>query len=544
MTPRTKGARTQNVSNVRSEADFIAPTASSRSRSRLGGALVGRAVRRVDLPWWIFGGAFILFLCTLYPGVGGRFQYGDAAKWQYIGRIGGIAHPPGSPLYVIVSGLFAWLPLGVPVGQRVEILSALASALATALISASSRRLGQSTFASVFAALAFATSEATWTFATEAEVYALLGLAVAFVIHRSIVWAETNRLRDLVLMLLAASMGMGVHYAAVALAPAMAAWIAVVAPRTFKNPWAWTAALASLVVGSLPFVALWTRMRSGSAPYSEAGGTSGQAFVDFVLVAQYRASLHAHSLRELWFERSGFAIAALGRSLGPVMLLAPVGLTRGWRGGDRKQRAAVIGLAIVATGALVLIATHDGGDERGESIPALVACVLFAAWALDARRIGLLAGLALTLALGVSTGRELARAAISPMVRDTDEIHDYPFDVECVIAGAENGAVIIPPFADYGARQIVLYHRFVDAKVAERGLAFEWLDSAPAGWAWAPAVFSPSASDTRPVYVFRRDHAQKLTRLGYRLTERHYSDLSCITDHPATAFFRMVRPRP
>ena len=66
---------------------------------RLAGALVPAGVGLL---------AFVVYLQTLLPGVG----WGDIARFQYVARVWGIPHRFGYPLYIVLSRLFGYLPVG------------------------------------------------------------------------------------------------------------------------------------------------------------------------------------------------------------------------------------------------------------------------------------------------------------------------------------------------------------------------------------------------------------------------------------------------
>jgi hypothetical protein len=50
--------------------------------------------------------ALAVYVRTLYPGL---TLHGDTPKFQYLGSVLGTAHPPGYPLYVLVSYCFSKL---------------------------------------------------------------------------------------------------------------------------------------------------------------------------------------------------------------------------------------------------------------------------------------------------------------------------------------------------------------------------------------------------------------------------------------------------
>src|SRR6185503_20312631 len=74
---------------------------------------------------WLVGAmvaliTFGVYLKTLFPGLGGG---GDSAKFQYVGSVLGTPHPPGYPLYVLVSFCFAQIPFGT-LAWRINAMSA------------------------------------------------------------------------------------------------------------------------------------------------------------------------------------------------------------------------------------------------------------------------------------------------------------------------------------------------------------------------------------------------------------------------------------
>ena len=52
--------------------------------------------------------ALALYVATLQPDLGGPE---DTPKFQFLGYVLGTAHPPGYPLYVVLSHLFVQLPI-------------------------------------------------------------------------------------------------------------------------------------------------------------------------------------------------------------------------------------------------------------------------------------------------------------------------------------------------------------------------------------------------------------------------------------------------
>ena len=63
--------------------------------------------------------AFIVYLQTLLPSVG----WGDIARFQYVAKIWGVPHRFGYPLYIALSRLFGYLPVG-DLAYRINLMSA------------------------------------------------------------------------------------------------------------------------------------------------------------------------------------------------------------------------------------------------------------------------------------------------------------------------------------------------------------------------------------------------------------------------------------
>ena len=95
--------------------------------------------------------ALAVYVRTLYPGLNG---IGDTPKFQFLGKILGTPHPPGYPVYLLLSWLFSQLPLG-NLAWRINLLSAVSAASAAALLFLLLRRLECRSLVAAAVALAF-----------------------------------------------------------------------------------------------------------------------------------------------------------------------------------------------------------------------------------------------------------------------------------------------------------------------------------------------------------------------------------------------------
>ena len=97
-----------------------------------------RASRTRETLWALAIGvaALVLYLATLQPDFGGPE---DTPKFQFLGYVLGTAHPPGYPLYVLLSHLFVKLPIRT-IAYRANLFSAVMAAVACVIAYAIARR--------------------------------------------------------------------------------------------------------------------------------------------------------------------------------------------------------------------------------------------------------------------------------------------------------------------------------------------------------------------------------------------------------------------
>ena len=138
--------------------------------------------------------AVVVYVRTLAPGLVGVL---DTPMFQFIGRVLGVAHNPGYPLYVLLTFPFSYLPIGsLRVShQPVFGVAGRDRRRADVLLA---RRLGCRRLVALVAALGLAFGEVFWSQAVIAEVYTLHAAIVAGVLLALMVWAA-NRPRGVLL---------------------------------------------------------------------------------------------------------------------------------------------------------------------------------------------------------------------------------------------------------------------------------------------------------------------------------------------------------
>jgi hypothetical protein len=119
--------------------------------------------------------ALAVFVMTLQR----TLPAGDSGELIAVAWNGGVAHPPGYPLYTLLAGAWARaFAFGEP-ALRLAVFSAVCMAAAAGLLAAALRKLGASAWAAGAAALAWAFCAPAWKMALVAEVFALNSLLAA-----------------------------------------------------------------------------------------------------------------------------------------------------------------------------------------------------------------------------------------------------------------------------------------------------------------------------------------------------------------------------
>lgn len=444
---------------------------------------------RTDIIWASLtgGAALALFVATLQPGFGGPE---DTPKFQFLGYVLGTAHPPGYPLYVLLSNLFVRLPIRT-IAYRANLFSAVTAAVACALVYVIARQLGSGRWPACTAALGLATGASFWLSAVYAEVYGLAALMAALTMTLFLDWRARGGAGRLLLSLAAFSAGMGNHLTLIGIVPACLLYV-VLRDRRVLTPRVVAAAAGLLLLGAAQYGLIILRTHQG-APYLESEAHSLSELATVMTAQRFADKRFAFTASQVLTDHLPATLRVIDGELGGAgLLMLAAGCIAAV--GARSAPAAVV--AGAGAGMFVMVLNLQG-DLKGFITPVMVFVWPFAAlgvtalaewlgtWRLDRRGVGVIAFAAAT-AMPAANVRANYRDA--DRSRDTDAAR---FHTAMFAQLPDRAAFVIE---DYASNMALCYYLFTGEAGPSRGIARVGFDG----------VQVREAGRTRPVFAFAR----------------------------------------
>lgn len=202
----------------------------------------------------------LLYLFTLAPGL----LPADNGEFQLVGSTLGIAHPPGFPLYTLLSHMMTWLPLAATPAYKINLLSVFSSTATLGLVYLTVLRLTERHLAAGTAVLALGTATTFWAQATTANIRSLTALFAALAIYALIRhWQEkTQTDRYLILFAAALSLGFTHHLSLAFMGLIFGLSLLLMDPGFFKTPARWQRPFLAALSGLIPL--LYLPLRAGA----------------------------------------------------------------------------------------------------------------------------------------------------------------------------------------------------------------------------------------------------------------------------------------
>ena len=383
------------------------------------------------------------YTSTLLPGVG--FS-GDTAKFQFLGKILGIPHPTGYPLYLVLNNLFVTLfPFG-SVAYKANLLSAVFATGGCVVLFKLLEYLGLKPLLALSVALALGLSRILWSQAVVAEVYTLHLLLMVSVIYALARWHSGEEKMFYVATGLYA-LSFGNHLTSITLLPAFIYMTLATNYKAFIQPRKVLWVLGVVILGALQYSYLFWRYFNPDVYYAEV--FNGSNLITYVTGGDFKNVMFTYTGQQLWGERLPFVLTLLSRSL-PLWGLAALGAVVGLK----RHKHVTLGVLIYFFSHTFYAMNYDIPDIAVYFIP----CTL---------GLALLGGVALLALQNLEgEGRSIAAAPLLliPLVllllnyRSVDMSQQTADQrgVEAVLAAVQERAVILTP--NYNTYEYFLYY--------------------------------------------------------------------------------------
>lgn len=297
----------------------------------------------------------------------------------------GVAHPPGFPLWVMLTHIATMLPLG-SIAVRANLASAFFAALACAMTALAAGEVTKRWQAMLVAGLSLTFARTLWGYATVTEVYALNAFLIACVLWLMLSWRNKKDMRRLYLAAIVFGLALGVHHVTVGLT---LIGIAVFVLRTvsfdfFKTRQFVIAAL--LASGAVIVVYAYLPLAASRGPLMNWGDPeTGERFVRHVTAKQYRVYINASNQGSQIDDIARY----VGREFGPALLALALSLY-GFFAAWRRDRTLFWLLTLVFGAACAWMLIYPiVNDEDAYLLPAFLAMAIaagFGAFALSEKR--------------------------------------------------------------------------------------------------------------------------------------------------------------
>lgn len=316
-----------------------------------------------------------LYMATLLPDVG----VWDTGEFQTLGPVLGIAHPTGYPTYT----LLLWLASVVlqPMGNeayRADLLSALLMAGAASLLAVRVVMATRRWALGLVAGAVFALTPVAWNWGLRADPHALHVFFAALLLVLLGVWqmreqdAAGSGARWLLAAAIVFGLALGNHALTGLLAPGIAAFVLLVAPRILWRQWRTVLACAVALVLTTVAVYLYLPLRSAmDPPLDYADPETWDRFWYVVMGEQFAGSFSPPPVGEL-LDQVGTRLVS---DLGLLVVMALAGVVLGL---FRHPRLTVLGLLWFGASWIWAAGYPNAAIERYYLVPLLVAALAVA----------------------------------------------------------------------------------------------------------------------------------------------------------------------
>jgi len=207
-----------------------------------------------------------LYVYTLAPTI----VAGDAGELVTAAFELGIAHPPGYPLWCLLSHIFITLFLNITdVAYRVNLFSAICGSSTCALLYFVARQLNLNRISAIAGALLLGVSREFWAQSVIAEVYALNALLFVMCLFCLVRWYKEQNNRWLLGFSFILGLGLTNHHTIAIIGPI---GLCFVLWKNWKIILNWKFVILAIILFLLPLTLyIYLPLRSATAPYMDWG---------------------------------------------------------------------------------------------------------------------------------------------------------------------------------------------------------------------------------------------------------------------------------
>lgn len=319
--------------------------------------------------------ALAVYGATMFPGLAG---IGDTPKFQFVGSVLGTPHSPGYPLYILLSWVFAHLPVGT-LAFRMNLMSAVFGACAVGLIAAILAELGCRRAVAFAGALLVGFGRVFWSQALLAEVYTLNAALFCGGLLYLLRWRRTREDRDLYGAGVFVALGGAHHLTLVMTLPALVAFVLVTDARRALRPVVVARLLAIAAGAALLYGLIWLRTAE-HAPFLEVRAHSLGDLLRIVSARQFADHVAPFSRWQLVHVRVPLLRSWMAGELHvPGLLLCAVGVVAL----VSRSRAVALLLGGAAACVLVFALNYDVYDIQVFLILPMIVAGIVAAIGLE-----------------------------------------------------------------------------------------------------------------------------------------------------------------
>ncbi len=309
--------------------------------------------------------SFIIYLATLAPGVFG-FDSAELATGVYIG---GIVHPTGYPLYMLVGKLFSFLPIG-DLAFRLNLMSAIFASLAIWVIFEIIYIFGKNKWVAAFSAMILAISNYFWQLALVAEVYTLHIFLLAINILLLLKWQKSGNYKFLAGFVFCYSLSLTNHTSGILFAPGFAYIILT------SKYWKWKLSRQNLllaglfILGLLPYLYLPLRALANPSlnyinSYYDIDLTSLNGIWWMISGRAYRFFAFGYNWTEGIREIGKYSGFLTRNFLGVGLLFGVFGIHWFWK----RYRAFLFCFGLIFTGNVIFFSNYQVLDKDTMFLP-------------------------------------------------------------------------------------------------------------------------------------------------------------------------------